>query len=97
MGSGRSAETTAGMFNMSCRVDCEIDALPEKVWGLLTDAGDMVRWNSTVSRIEGTISKGQRLAIRVPAAPGRTWPLPDFASIFETYAADLKRESERTQ
>jgi hypothetical protein len=147
------AEKTRGTFRMTCAIRCTIDASPDRVWSLLTDAGGFPRWNSTVSRIGGAISLGEKLEIQVPAAPGRTFKprvtafeprarmvwsdgaapmfkgvrtftvasssggatafsmeevfsgvmlpliagsLPDFGPIFETYAADLKREAERS-
>lgn len=60
-------------FRMSCTVECRIDASAEKVWSLLTNAADFPRWNSTVSKIDGNIELGQKLALQVPAAPGRTF------------------------
>jgi hypothetical protein len=145
------ATKTTGTFRMDCAVSAKIDASPERIWGLLTDATGFPRWNSTVTRIEGNIAAGQTLKIQVPSAPGRvfkpkvsgveagrtmTWSdgmapmfkgvrvfkltpnadgttdffmreeysglmlpmikgsLPDFAPIFETYAADLKVAAE---
>lgn len=48
-------------------------ASPATVWRLLTNADNMPRWNTTVTRIRGPISLGQQLALEVPAAPGRTF------------------------
>ena len=147
------AEKTRGTFRMTCTIRCAIRANPDRVWSLLTDAAAFPRWNSTVTRIGGAISLGEKLEIQVPTAPGRTFKprvttfepgarmvwsdgaavmfkgvrtftvaasggggttfsmeevfsgvmlpliagsLPDFGPIFETYAADLKREAERT-
>jgi hypothetical protein len=146
------AQKTRSAFRMSCSVECSIRASPDRVWSLLTDAAGFPRWNSTVTRIGGTITLGEKLQIEVPAAPGRTFKpkvtvfeprarmvwsdgaapmfkgvrtftvaaasggtkfsmeevfsgvmlpliagsLPDFGPIFETYAADLKREAEKS-
>ena len=60
-------------FRMSCAVECRIGARPERVWALLTNAADFPRWNSTVTKIDGTIQLGEKLALQVPAAPGRTF------------------------
>lgn len=60
-------------FRMSCAVECRIGASPERVWALLTNAADFPRWNSTVTKIDGTIQLGEKLALQVPAAPGRTF------------------------
>lgn len=144
---------TASTFRMECAVAINIKASPGKVWSTLTNAAGFPKWNSTVTRIDGQIALGQRLAIQVPAAPGRTFrprvvelenerhmvwadgaapmftgrrtytlsprsdgsvdfamaevfrglmlpmikgSLPDFAPVFERYAEDLKRESERS-
>jgi len=57
---------TRGMFSMSCAVKVNIRASAERLWGLLTDAGDFPRWNSTVTRIEGHIREGERLRIHAP-------------------------------
>jgi hypothetical protein len=67
------AEKTESLFAMSYTVSCDIAAPPNRVWGLLTDAAGFPSWNSTVSRIEGTIAPGNKLAIQVPLAPGRTF------------------------
>jgi hypothetical protein len=53
-------------FSMSCRVEVTIQAKAERVWGLLTDANDFPRWNSTVTRVEGHIREGERLRLHVP-------------------------------
>lgn len=61
------------MFGLRVHVAVCIDADPESVWARLTDAADVARWNSTVDSLSGTIALGQKLAIRVPSAPGRTF------------------------
>lgn len=62
---GRAHEQQ-GPFRMECRVAIDIRAPAERVWALLTDAQDLPRWNSTVTRIDGEISPGSKLALRVP-------------------------------
>jgi hypothetical protein len=147
------ATKTSRTFRLECATAIDVRATPERIWALLTNAADFPRWNSTVTRIAGKIERGEKLAIQVPAAPGRTFKprvvklepgrtmvwsdgfapmfkgvrtftlapnpdgstafsmvevlsgvmlpmirgsLPDFGPTFETYAADLKREAERT-
>jgi hypothetical protein len=51
---------------MTCRVEINIHASAEIVWGLLTDANGFARWNSTVSGVEGQIREGERLKLHVP-------------------------------
>lgn len=146
-----TATKTEKTFSMDCAIRTTIAASPERIWALLTDAAALPRWNSTVSSVEGEIAEGERLKLRVPSAPGRTFTpkvsqvapgrsmvwsegmapmfkgvrtftltpnpdgttvfemkeefrgmmlpmikgsLPDFAPIFEVYAADLKRTAE---
>jgi hypothetical protein len=54
-------------------VACDINAKPERIWALLTDAAGFPRWNSTVTSIEGKIALGEKLGVRVPLAPKRTF------------------------
>ena len=58
--------TKRAAFTLACGVEVTIQAKPETVWRLLTDAKDFPRWNSTVSAIEGQIRDGERLRLRVP-------------------------------
>ncbi|HEX4417224.1 MAG TPA: SRPBCC domain-containing protein [Kofleriaceae bacterium] len=147
------ATKTSATFRLEHATSIDVRATPARIWALLTNAADFPRWNSTVSRIAGTIAQGEKLALEVPAAPGRTFKpkvtrlepersmvwsdgfapmfkgvrtftltpnpdgstafsmvevlsgmmlpmikgsLPDFGPVFETYAADLKREAEKT-
>jgi uncharacterized protein YndB with AHSA1/START domain len=68
-----TATKTASTFRMECSIAITIQAKPEQVWALLTDAARFPAWNSTVTSIDGTIAKGERLALRVPAAPKRVF------------------------
>jgi hypothetical protein len=142
--------TTSSTFKLAYTVETSIRATPAAIWARLTDAAGFPAWNSTVTRIGGEIALGQRLAIEVPIAPGRTFTpsvtgwspgermvwtdgfypmfrgmrtftltpdgdatrftmserfaglmvplsrgsLPDFAPVFDQYAADLKRVCE---
>jgi uncharacterized protein YndB with AHSA1/START domain len=64
---------TKTAFRMQYDVAINIRATPEKIWRLLTDAAGLPRWNTTVTSVDGTIALGERLALRVPLAPGRTF------------------------
>lgn len=147
------ATKTKGTFRMETAVSIGINARPERIWALLTDAGDFPRWNSTIVGIEGRIAPGETIKLRSTSAPQRTFnlkvatfvpnqtlvlqdgrapmfqgvrrytiqpqnngssvftmseafsglmlpmiagSLPDFRPSFEQYAADLKREAERS-
>jgi uncharacterized protein YndB with AHSA1/START domain len=60
-------------FRQECSVSTDIQAPPEKIWALLTRADDMVRWNSTLTSVEGNVELGGTVRMRVPEAPGRTF------------------------
>ncbi|HEY8091732.1 MAG TPA: SRPBCC domain-containing protein [Polyangiaceae bacterium] len=67
------ATKTLGAFRMDCAIRATIQATPERVWALLTDAAAFPTWNSTVTSIEGRIEDGQKLKLRVPSAPQRVF------------------------
>jgi uncharacterized protein YndB with AHSA1/START domain len=69
---GRAAKS-ATAFRMECGVSVRIAATPARVWSLLTNAADFPRWNSAVTRIDGDIALGRKLAVRVPLAPTRVF------------------------
>ena len=62
------AEKTESAFRMSYGVSIDIAAPPAAVWARLVDAKAFPSWNSTVTSIEGTIAKGEKLAIKVPVS-----------------------------
>ncbi|HTO99987.1 MAG TPA: SRPBCC domain-containing protein [Anaerolineales bacterium] len=59
-------EEERGAFSLGCRVENNISAKAETVWGLLTDAKDFPTWNSNVTSIQGEIREGERLSMHVP-------------------------------
>lgn len=67
------ASRTKSTFRLEYAVGINIQAKPERIWALLTNADNFPRWNSTVTSIEGPIALGQKLKIRVPIAPNRTF------------------------
>jgi hypothetical protein len=52
-------------FGRKTSVSVKIDAKPEIVWSLLTNAKDFPRWNTTVKNVEGKISLGEKIKLRV--------------------------------
>jgi hypothetical protein len=52
-----------------------IQASPEAIWRILTDASGYPSWNTTVSRVDGLIGLGERVTVRAKAAPGRAFPV----------------------
>ncbi len=67
------ATKTGSAFRMGCAISTNIQASPERIWALLTDAAGFPHWNSTVTSIEGQIAEGQRLKLKVPAAGERVF------------------------
>ena len=53
----------------------EIDASPDAVWAILTDAPGYQAWDSGVERVEGTIAPGEKIKVVSKASPGRTFPV----------------------
>jgi hypothetical protein len=60
---------------MAYTVATKIAAPPEAVWRVLTDAPAYPSWNSTVVKIDGAISKGQKIQLVAKVAPDRTFDL----------------------
>ena len=52
-----------------------IQAAPEAVWRVLTDAPGYPGWNTTVSRVDGRIALGERITVHAKVAPGRAFPV----------------------
>jgi hypothetical protein len=50
-----------------------IDAPPETIWALLTDAAAYPGWNPTVAKIEGRIALGGKIAVHATISPGRAF------------------------
>ena len=56
-------------------VERRIDAAPEQVWRLLSDASGYGRWNRAVLSIEGKIAAGETVSLVSIANPKRTFRL----------------------
>lgn len=67
------AEKTESLFAMEISVRATVPGPPSAVCARLTDAAGFPTWNTTVTRIDGDIALGNKLAIQVPSAPGRTF------------------------
>jgi len=68
-----NAVKTRSTFRLQCSVSADIQARPDKIWTILTRVDDMVRWNSTLTSIEGNIELGGSVRMQVPEVPGRTF------------------------
>jgi hypothetical protein len=52
-----------------------IEASPQAIWDLLTDAPGYPSWNPSVDRVEGTIAPGETIKVLVKVNPGRAFPV----------------------
>jgi hypothetical protein len=52
-----------------------IQASPETIWTILTDAPGYLTWEPNVTRIEGTIAAGEKVTIYSRLNPTRAFPL----------------------
>jgi hypothetical protein len=59
----------------SYSVERTIDASPQRVWELLTDADGYSRWNPAVVSLGGRIADGETIALVSTVNPGRTFSL----------------------
>lgn len=57
----------------SFQTSIQIQAAPEAVWAILTDAPAWPTWNTTVTRIEGTIAHQQKIAVHAMVSPNRAF------------------------
>ncbi len=53
----------------------KINATPERIWGLLTDASAYPEWNPAVLKIEGKIAEGEKIALTSIVNPKREFKL----------------------
>jgi hypothetical protein len=51
-----------------------INALPEKIWAILTDATKYPEWDPVAERIEGRIALGEKVTAYTKLSPGRGFP-----------------------
>jgi hypothetical protein len=72
--SGRTTKTKS-TFRLEYAVGTNINASPEKIWALLTNAKQFPSWNSAVASIDGDIALGQQIQVKVPIAPTRVFKL----------------------
>jgi hypothetical protein len=59
----------------SFAAETAIDASPEAIWAILTDASSYPAWNTTVSSVDGRIARGETLTVHAAIAPGRAFPV----------------------
>lgn len=59
----------------SFTVTTTIDAAPEAIWAILTDAPAYPSWNTTVSGVDGRIAPGETVTVHAKISPGRAFPV----------------------
>jgi hypothetical protein len=52
-----------------------INASPDKVWAVLTNATGYPEWDPGVDRIEGRIAPGEKITAYTKLSPGRAFPV----------------------
>ena len=78
MSATAKATSSQSTFSRLCSVSTNIHAKPEVIWGLLTDAANMSKWNSTIISVEGNIKLGEKIALKSISDPKRTFNLKIF-------------------
>lgn len=53
----------------------KIRSTPAKVWSILTDASAYPSWNTTVSKVDGTIASGEKVTVHAKISPNQAFPL----------------------
>jgi hypothetical protein len=52
-----------------------IDATPDAIWTILTDAPGYPTWDSGVDSVTGRIAPGEKITVHSQVAPGRAFPV----------------------
>jgi hypothetical protein len=52
-----------------------IEASPDAIWAILTDAPGYTTWDSGIVRVEGRIAPGETIKVVSKVNPGRTFPV----------------------
>jgi hypothetical protein len=59
----------------SYAAEATIEARPEAIWAILTDAPSFSDWDSGVVRVEGRIAPGEKIKVVSEANPNRAFPV----------------------
>ena len=59
----------------SFQVTIEINASADQIWDVLVNVSDWPIWNSTVSKVVGTVQLGGKVTVHTTLSPGRAFPL----------------------
>jgi uncharacterized protein YndB with AHSA1/START domain len=69
------AQTIKKTFSRETSVAIDINASPEAIWELLTDAAGYPDWNSTILSLEGDIAPGNTIKLKSTLDPKRIFKL----------------------
>ncbi len=69
------ATTVKEMFGRETSISINIQADPTTVWGLLTNASDWARWNSTIISLDGEIKPDGEVQLKSTLDEKRTFKL----------------------
>jgi uncharacterized protein YndB with AHSA1/START domain len=72
---GQPAANSKGTKMRCYEASSFIDATPEQVWSVLTNATTWPEWDSGVTKVDGRLALGEKLSIIVQANPGRAFPV----------------------
>ena len=53
----------------------DIQAPPDRIWSILTDAPAYPTWDSGVTKVEGRIADGEKITVHNEVAAGRAFPV----------------------
>ena len=73
--SNGKATTIKKTFSRETSVSVDIQADSKTVWGLLTNAENYPKWNSTVISIDGKIALGEKIQLKSYLDPKRVFKL----------------------
>ena len=69
------ATSTKSTFQLKIEIRFDVRADREKIWQLITDAGDIHRWNTTILSVQGTIAWGETIKLKTTLDTSRTFKL----------------------
>lgn len=71
---GRTSKTKSA-FRLEYAIGIHIQAKPNRVWAVMTNAEGFARWNSTIKSVTGRIASGETIQLVATIAPTRTFNL----------------------
>jgi hypothetical protein len=60
---------------MHFEASADIQAPPDRIWSILTDAPAYPTWGSGVTKVEGRIADGEKITVHSEVAAGRAFPV----------------------